>query len=62
MIRDLTTGETKFVQLIINSPDGRATDSLKGGITKKTALFEAKKYPDNVCDIIDSKESIENGK
>lgn len=60
MIRDLTTGKTKFVQLIISSCDGRATDIIKGGIDKKNALFKANKYSESICDIIDSRESIQD--
>lgn len=64
MIRDFTTGKTKFVQVLINSPDGRGgTKTIKGGLTKKTAVFEANKYPEEVIkDLIDSKESLEDRK
>jgi len=62
MIRDFTTGKTKFVQLLINSPDQRGgTKTIRGGLTKKSALFEAKKHPDYlIIDILDSKESLED--
>ena len=63
MIRDFTTGKTKFVQLKIISPDGRAEKTLKGGIDKKTAKFESQKYDNTfICDIFDSRESLEDGK
>jgi hypothetical protein len=45
MIRDYSTGKTKFVKMKISSPDGRFNqDFIEGGLTKKTALFEAKSY------------------
>jgi len=60
-IRDFTTGKTKFVQMIINSPDGRFPGKpFKGGLDKRTIIFEAKKYPqDMIVDLFDSKESQE---
>lgn len=55
MNRDFTTGVTKFVRLVISSPDGRDIKVIKGGITKKTAKFEANKYPKEcIKDIFDS--------
>ena len=43
MIKNLTTGKTKFVQYSVNAPDGRFSSELhKGGITLQTALHEAK--------------------
>lgn len=63
MIRDFTTGKTKFVRLIINTPDGRSKKVLKGGLDKKTARFEVGKYPKEfIFDILDSKESLEDKK
>ncbi|MCK5022777.1 MAG: hypothetical protein KAS04_01255 [Candidatus Aenigmarchaeota archaeon] len=57
MLRNFTTGKTKFVQIKVSAPDGRFnTDALKGGIDLKTAMFEAKKYPKEMTiDIFDSK-------
>lgn len=56
MIRDYTTGKTKFVQMLINAPDGRfGTNRLVGGWFKNSALFEAKKYPkEMIIDVFDS--------
>jgi hypothetical protein len=46
MIRDYTTGKSKFVQIKVSAPDGRfSQDSIKGGLDKKTAMHEAKQYP-----------------
>lgn len=45
MIKDFSTGKTKFVQYKVMAPDGRfQTETVKGGIDLKTALFEAKQY------------------
>ncbi|NIA11827.1 MAG: hypothetical protein GWP10_19405 [Nitrospiraceae bacterium] len=55
MIRDHTTGKTKFVQLLIDTPDMRAPNRLVGGLTKASAMFECKRYPDVfVMNIFDS--------
>jgi len=63
MIRNYTTGKTKFVQIRITAPDGRFDKVIKGGIDLKTALFECKKYPKSfILDILDSKESLEDKK
>ena len=61
-IRDFTTGKTKFVQMIVTAPDCRFQgEPIKGGIDKKTAMFETKKYPKEMTiDIFDSKESVED--
>ena len=61
-IRDFTTGKTKFVQMLVTAPDGRfGGKPIKGGMDKRTALFEANKYnSDMVIDIFDSKESVED--
>ncbi len=61
-IRDFTTGKTKFVQMVVTAPDGRFQgEPIKGGIDKRTALFEAKKYHPNMSiDILDSNESMED--
>ena len=60
MIRDYTTGKTKFVQIKVSAPDGRFdTEPVKGGIDKKTAMHEAKQYPKFM--IIDIFDSIEVG-
>lgn len=49
MIKDYTTGKSKFVQIKVQAPDGRFNQqTLKGGIDKKTALFESKKYPQEI--------------
>jgi hypothetical protein len=45
MIKDFTTGKTEFVKYQIDVPDARFKQKNKfyaGGITLKTALFEAK--------------------
>lgn len=63
MIRDFTTGKTKFVQMIITAPDGRFQgEPIKGGLDKRTALFDAKtKYPEEMTiDILDNQESLED--
>lgn len=55
MIRDRTTGKTKFVQLLIDTPDMRAPSKIVGGLTKASALFECKRHPDMfVMNIFDS--------
>ena len=62
-IRDFTTGKTKFVQMIVTAPDGRFQgEPVRGGIDKKTAIFDAKnKYQkDMTIDILDSRESVED--
>ena len=58
MIRDYTTGKTKFVKIKISAPDGRfERECVKGGIDKKTAIYEAKKFPKRIIiDIFDSEE------
>lgn len=45
MIKNFTTGKTEFVKFQIDAPDGRFKQKstfYAGGITLKTALFEAK--------------------
>ena len=46
MIKDYTTGKTKFVMYIVNSLDGRFDNNEKnqGGIDLKSALHEIKFY------------------
>ncbi len=59
MIRDFTTGKTEFVQMIVTAPDGRfGGKPIKGGLTKKSAVFDAKKkYPKEMTiDIFDSRD------
>lgn len=58
MIRDFTTGKTKFVQIKISAPDGRfAQETNKGGLDKKSAIHEAKQYSKiMIIDIFDSKD------
>ena len=60
MIRDFSTGLTKFVKYTVIAPDGRfGTNTFKGGITLALAKFEAKKYDKMIIiDIFDSYESI----
>lgn len=59
MIRDYTTGKTKFVKYVVAAPDGRfSTDMHEGGIDLKTAKHEAKQYPPEMTiTILDSKET-----
>ncbi len=46
MIRNYTTGKTKFVFYQVTAPDGRFQGEKRvGGIDIKTALYEAKQYP-----------------
>jgi len=46
MIKNFTTGKTKFVKYRVIAPDGRFNNDWKeGGIDLKTAIFEAKRYP-----------------
>ena len=61
-IRDFTTGKTKFVKIVVTAPDGRFQGKpIKGGLDKKSAMFEAKKYPEEMSiGIFDSKESVED--
>ena len=56
MIKNFTTGKTKFVRYRIISPDGRFNSDWKeGGIDLKTIMFEAKKYPkEMIIEIFDS--------
>ena len=58
MIRDFTKGKEKFVQIKVSTPDGRGGhEPIKGGFNKKSALFEAKKYPkEMIIDLFDSKD------
>lgn len=58
MIKDFTTGETEFVQIKVSAPDGRfPTETIKGGIDLRTALFEAKKYDKQmIIEIFDSQD------
>lgn len=58
MVRDYTTGKTKFVQILVSAPDGRfAQENIKGGLDKKSAVHEAKQYPKTmIVDLFDSKE------
>jgi len=59
MIRNYSTGATKFVKYIVNAPDGRfGAKKINGGITLKTAMFHAKQYDEKM--IIDIFDSVEN--
>ena len=62
MIKDFTTGKTEFVQMKIHAPDGRfGQENVKGGIDKKTAIYEAKLYPKGILiELFDSKESVKD--
>lgn len=60
MIIDLTTKEVRkvngFVKVKKDAPDGRfAQDWEEGGISYKSAIFEAKKTPELITTIIDEK-------
>ena len=45
MIKDYSTGATRFVSYTISAPDGRFQgEKIIGGITHQTATHEAKQY------------------
>ncbi len=60
MIKDLTSKNTRknntFVQINICAPDGRfGQDWQKGGISYKSAIFQAKRTPELLTIIVDEK-------